>query len=55
MEACFNYVKAAPEGFKSPARRAQYLEDCGHDHTLLNLVFRVAGKGELIYGAEEDF
>lgn len=38
MEARFNYVKAAPGGFKAMLGVAQYLEECGLEHALLNLV-----------------
>lgn len=38
MEARFNYVKAAPGVFKAMLGLGQYLQDCGLEKSLMNLV-----------------
>jgi AhpD family alkylhydroperoxidase len=39
MEARFDHVNSSPGGFKALLGVAQYLQDCGLEHTLLNLVY----------------
>jgi AhpD family alkylhydroperoxidase len=38
MEACFNYVKAAPGAFKAMLGLGRYLRECGLEESLLTLI-----------------
>jgi AhpD family alkylhydroperoxidase len=39
MEARFNYVKAAPGAFRAMLGLGQYLQECGLEESLINLIY----------------